>query len=277
MIPHVKKLIDLALDEDLSLGDITSELCVDRGQVAKADIISKEKLVVCGTELVSEICTCMENKISSQILIEDGVEVEENQVIARLSGSARALLSAERTILNFMQKLSGIATYSRNLSQTYPDLVLLDTRKTTPGWRYLEKYAVRVGGAKNHRFNLGDMILVKNNHIDSNLGVKATLSKIFLSKPYFTPVEVEVRNMQELNDTLAFPVDVIMLDNFELSAIDEAITLIKSVRPAIKIEVSGGIRPEKIDALKNLGVQTLSTSGFMTKSTWVDLSMRLYV
>ena len=169
MIPHVKKLIDLALDEDLSLGDITSELCVDREQEAKAEIIAREKLVVCGTQLIGEICSCLENKISCQILIEDGLEVEPNTVIARLSGSARTLLSAERTILNFLQKLSGIASYARNLSQTYPDIVLLDTRKTTPGWRYLEKYAVRVGGAKNHRFNLGDMILVKNNHIDSNL------------------------------------------------------------------------------------------------------------
>ena len=166
----IRKLVALALEEDLAFGDITASLTVPEDHISRARIIARQRLVMCGFEVLRTILQEGHWKLECQEKATDGEWLEDGATIAELKGPTRDLLAAERTILNFLQRLSGVATYTREFCAIEPTLVVLDTRKTMPGWRVLDKYAVRVGGGRNHRFCLGDMILVKNNHIDAHPG-----------------------------------------------------------------------------------------------------------
>lgn len=274
---HLIKLIKLALEEDLPNGDITSDLTIETGTKARASLIANQELCLCGTLLPETIFKCLNEEAQISFNFHDGQIVSKGQIIGSIKSNAKALLKAERTILNFLQKLSGISTYTYNAVKNAPGLSLLDTRKTTPGWRELEKYAVRVAGGNNHRMNLSDMLLVKDNHINANKGdIEQTINKA-MKKPSDLKIQVEVRDLAEFKKALQFKLDYIMLDNFSLSEIRSALDIAKSSEQKPIIEISGGVTPDDFQKLKEIGVTRLSSSSFMTKSTWVDISFDLLI
>jgi nicotinate-nucleotide pyrophosphorylase (carboxylating) len=275
--PLVRKLIDLALEEDLALGDITASLTVPDHHTSKAKVIAREKLVVCGVDIVSEIVRAGGWSLTVHTRVADGTVVEDGDILVELAGRTRDLLSAERTVLNFLQRLCGVATYTRNFCEACKGLKILDTRKTMPGWRLLDKYATKIGGASNHRFSLGDMVLVKNNHIDVNpQGIRGALAEIVANKPLYMPWEVEVRDLEELAIALSFNPTIIMLDNFQDDRLKEAVALIKSVSQPPMIEVSGGVSKERLAAIHAAGVDAASVGALTTHAPNVDISMRIF-
>lgn len=272
----IRKLVDLTLEEDLAFGDITASLTVPEEHTSEARIIARERLVMCGYEVMRVVLQEGKWALSCKECAEDGEWLEAGAVIAELSGRTRALLAAERTILNFLQRLCGVATYTREFCATQPGLVVLDTRKTMPGWRVLDKYAVRVGGARNHRFCLGDMILVKNNHIDAHPdGMRGALRDIAANKPLYMPWEVEVRNIEELRIALEYKPTIVMLDNFSDEGIAQAVSIVKALPERPLVEVSGGIRRERLATIYATGADAVSVGALTTRAPNVDISMRI--
>lgn len=279
--PLVTRLIALAFEEDMPGGDITTDLTVDARLTGSATIVARERLVVCGLPLIEQIVSAARYKIEVEFVVEEGEWADPEQVIARLRGRLCDLLVVERTVLNFLQRMSAVATNTRKVTERAGrDLTVLDTRKTVPGWRVLEKYAVRIGGGRNHRANLSEMILVKNNHIDANGGdIAATLVKAMRGRPPYVPVEVEVRDLRELRAALPFNPDVIMLDNFSDPDIRRALAMLaqserRGARVA-QVEISGGVRAERFGALKRIGVKLVSMSALSGHAASVDISMRI--
>lgn len=274
--PLVRKLVALALEEDLALGDVTSELSVSRDHQSIACIIARQPLVVCGLEVISMIIEEAKFHVTVNNRCQDGTLVQPEVILAELSGLTREILAAERTVLNFLQRLSGVATHTREFVAEANGLVVLDTRKTLPGWRMLDKYAVTVGGGKNHRFSLGDMILVKNNHVDANShGMRGALQMIADQKPFYMPWEVEVRNTEELLAALDFKPSIIMLDNFSDDDIRAAMALLAKSPYRPLIEVSGAVTKKRLAALRELGVDAVSAGFLTTHAPNVDISMRM--
>ncbi len=274
--PLVRKLVSLALEEDLALGDVTGELAVSAEHRSSARIVARQRLVVCGLEVISMVVEEARFSLEVRQRSRDGVEVNGEEVLAELEGPTRQILAAERTILNFLQRLSGVATHTRDFISAAKGLTVLDTRKTLPGWRLLDKYAVSVGGASNHRLSLGDMVLVKNNHIDAHShGIRGALERVSGSKPPYMPWEVEVRNMEELAVALEFRPTVIMLDNFPNEGIRAAMQAIAAAPQRPLVEVSGGITKERLAALRELGVDAVSAGFLTTHAPNVDISMRV--
>lgn len=275
--PLVTKLIELAILEDLAGGDLTSQLVVEPRQLAVAEVVAREKLIFCGAEVLPEILRVAGASIAIDQQLGDGKEVGADEKILTLQGLTYELLALERIILNFLQHLSAIATNTRAMVDRASPVILCDTRKTTPGWRSLEKYAVRIGGARNHRMNLSDMILVKNNHIDCNGGkVELTLEKVFKEKPIYTPVEVEVRTLAELNSALEFPIDVVMLDNMNLEQIRDCLAEVSRRNLPVMVEVSGRMNSQKIQEIGKLsGITCISTSSLAMGRSSIDISMRI--
>lgn len=274
--PAVRKLITLALEEDLALGDITANLAVPAGRVSTARVVARQRLVVCGLPIVHAVAEMGGWSIKCDIRHREGQIVENETLLIELEGSTRALLAAERTILNFLQRLCGVATFARDVCATAPGLTILDTRKTMPGWRYLDKYAVRTGGGKNHRFSLGDMVLVKNNHIDAHpKGIHGALGDVVAGKPPYMTWEVEVRDLEELRIAQDFSPDIIMLDNFSDDLIRQAVEVVKARTPRPLLEVSGGVTKERLATLATLGVDAVSIGALTTRAPNVDISMRI--
>lgn len=275
--PLVHKLIMLALEEDLSFGDITSELTIPRGVRGVGKILAKQPLVVCGLPLVSVVMKCAGFPCEIEIIEQEGkVLAGKREVMGEVYAEIRHLLAAERTILNLLQRLSGVATHTKNIVEQAGAITVLDTRKTTPGFRVLEKYAVKIGGGKNHRHSLGDQILVKNNHIDCAGGIRAMIKKIVTHKPPYMPLEVEVRNMNELIEILSSGTPhVVMLDNMNDEQLKEAIAYIKVNRPSLMIEVSGGITTDRFDRLRSIGVESVSIGSLTTAAQNVDISFSI--
>jgi nicotinate-nucleotide pyrophosphorylase (carboxylating) len=274
--PLVRKLVDLAIEEDLAHGDITANLTVPENHTSKAKVIAREKLVVCGLDIVSEIVKAGGWSLSVEKKASDGAWAADGEILVELAGSTRELLSAERTILNFLQRLSGVATYTREFCEGQKGLKILDTRKTMPGWRLLDKYAVKTGGASNHRFSLGDMVLVKNNHIDAHpQGIKGALADIVAKKPLYMPWEVEVRNLDELKIALSFNPTIVMLDNFHDDVLKDAVAVVRSSTHQPMIEVSGGVSRDRLAKIQAAGVDAASVGALTTRAPNVDISMRI--
>lgn len=273
--PLIADLISLALQEDLSLGDVTSELTIEPSQRAKASIRAKEDLVVCGGGwLIEEISAAAALPLSLLSYKDDGERVRSGGSIAELEGSARTLLSIERTVLNFLQHLSAIATHVDSVMKQTTKLMVLDTRKTLPGYRILEKYAVRVGGARNHRMSLGDMILIKDNHIAANGGdLRTTLVRVFERKAPYMPVEVEVTSLEEIRVALEFPVQVLLLDNMDDVMLSKAVTLVRKSSPDVLLEASGRVTQERFATFEKIGIDTVSMGALTYGASHVDISM----
>lgn len=274
--PRVVKLIELALEEDDASRDITAQLTVPSGHRSVARVIARERLVVCGIELgrlIAEVAGWTFDIIERS---QDGVWVDDQAVLLEIVGGTRELLSYERTLLNFLQRSCGVATFTRKFCQDKPALTVLDTRKTMPGWRTIDKYATRTGGAKNHRFSLADMVLVKNNHIDAHPGgIRGALSDVARGKPAGMSWEVEVRNTDELKVALEFDPTMIMLDNFKDTDLAAAMSLVFAKRPPPMVEVSGGVSKSRLQVIAAAGVHAVSVGALTTQAPNVDISMRI--
>lgn len=269
---HIEQSVALALEEDLGSGDITAQL-IPSGRRAEARIITRDAAVISGSAWVNEVFKQLDPRVSVRWQTADGERVEAGQTLFRLEGPARALLSGERTALNFLQTLSGVATTCRH----FADMVegtgvrLLDTRKTIPGLRLAQKYAVTCGGCHNHRIGLYDAFLIKENHIAACGGIAAAVLAAHQIAPG-KPVEVEVENLDELRQALEAGVDIIMLDELSLSDMRLAVELTAG---RARLEASGGVSESTLRQIADTGVDYISI-GALTKHVWaVDLSMRI--
>lgn len=269
-------LIDLAIKEDLGEGDHSSLACVPIDKIGKAKLIAKDEGILAGIELGEFIFKSLDDKSEIRIYKNDGDLVSPGDIILVIEGNERILLQAERLVLNFMQRMSGIATFTNKFNQELEGLntKLLDTRKTTPGLRKIEKWAVRIGGGYNHRMGLYDMIMLKENHIDYAGGVTAaiknTLSYLKDNK-LSIPIEIETRNLDELKEVLKVGgIQRIMLDNFSLNDLREAVSLING---RFETEASGGINLETVRGIAETGVDFVSVGALTHSVKSLDISM----
>lgn len=269
-----QKLIELALAEDIGAGDITTGYLIDANADGSGYIVAKEPLVLAGLDIVRQVFHELDSEIKFSSDFADGDSVEEGAVVLRMEGNLRALLMGERTALNFLQRLSGIATNVRSyiceLEGTKTRLV--DTRKTIPGFRSLEKYAVRAGGAYNHRMALYDGVLIKDNHIAACGGIAKAVTKIRDYVSHLVKIEVEVSDFTELDEALSVNADVIMLDNMDLETVREAV---KKVDGRAVVEVSGSVTKDQLKSLAGTGVDIISSGALTHQAKAVDLSMRI--
>lgn len=271
---HVEKLIDLALAEDIGPGDITTDNLVDPHKRGQGEIIAKERLVIAGLGIARRIFQRLDNEVVFKAAVEDGDAVVEKQCVVSVSGRLAALLKAERTALNFLQRLSGVATQVRRYTERLKGspVKLLDTRKTTPGWRELEKYAVRVGGGTNHRMGLYDAVLIKDNHIAAAGGIGKAIARIKKAVDASTTIEVETATLDEVDQALDAGAHIIMLDNMDLHQIKSAVD---RVGGRAQLEVSGGVTFDQLSALAATGVDLISSGALTHSVRAVDLSMRI--
>jgi len=273
--PAVQRLLDLTLEEDAGRGDVTSAALIDEGQEAEADIIAKERLVVCGLGIAEAVFTRFDWRTRMRTRVADGDPVTPGTLIASVRGPAQAVLAGERVALNFMQRLSGIAT----LTQTFvaaaegAKVRVTDTRKTTPGLRALEKYAVRVGGGYNHRADLSSGVLIKDNHIALVGSVREAVRRARANAPQGLRVEVEVETIADLDEALEAGAEIILLDNFSPRDITEAVKRVRDQAPRTLLEVSGGVTLDRMRELAKTGVDIISIGSLTHSARAVDLSM----
>jgi nicotinate-nucleotide pyrophosphorylase (carboxylating) len=270
----IEKLIDQALEEDIGPADITTESLVPVDLVGSGEIVAKESVVLAGLDISRKVFERLDPDISWKPRYRDGEAAVDGATVVELFGRLGALLSAERVALNFLQRLSGIATLTRTYSDKLgsSNVRLVDTRKTTPGWRALEKYAVRVGGANNHRMGLYDGVLIKDNHIAACGGIKTAVACVRQRISHLMKIEVEVTTLGEAREALEVGVDIIMLDNMTPLKIREAVALIN--KRAV-VEVSGGITDITLEELAKTGVDIISVGALTHSARSVDLSMRI--
>lgn len=272
------EIIDFALKEDVGDGDHTSIACIPNTAERKAKLLVKDNGILAGVELAKIIFERVDPNLKMEVLIEDGTPVEFGQIAFYVTGSSRSILTAERLVLNFMQRMSGIATKTNELAKLIQDLPtkLLDTRKTTPCVRLMEKWAVKIGGGHNHRFALYDMIMIKDNHVDYAGGIKQAIDRVndyLKAKNKDLKIEIEVRNLDELNQVLSVGhVDRIMLDNFTPEQITEALKLIP--RDQYETEASGGINEKSIRAYAETGIDYISSGALTHSYQSLDLSLK---
>ena len=265
LTPDIEKLIDLAIMEDYSMGDATTDALISNETIGSATVVADEGGTIAGLGLAVRIFQKMDPSLETTILIPDGSKVTKNDRILEINGYLSSILTAERTALNFLRKLSGVATetskYVDEISHTNSRIV--DTRKTTPGLRTLEKYAVRVGGGSNHRFGLHDAVLIKDNHREIAGGVVPAIVAARASLGHLTKLEVEVDTLEQLAEALDAGADVVLLDNMCISDLKQAVAM---ARGRATTEASGGITPETIRAVASTGVDIISV-GWVTHST----------
>jgi nicotinate-nucleotide pyrophosphorylase (carboxylating) len=261
---QVRQLIQASIEEDLGRGDVTTEATIAEHTISRARLIPKQELVLAGMDVFTEVYSEMDNAVHIKSSRRDGDLLVAGTVIAELEGPARSLLAGERVALNFLQRLCGIATLTRR----YVDAVngynveIVDTRKTTPGWRLLEKYAVRVGGGKNHRHDLGDGILIKDNHIVAAGGIGRAVEMARKHSHHLLKIEVEVETLQQVEEALQAGAEVIMLDNMPPTLLAEGVKLIGG---RALVEASGGINLESVLDVARTGVDLISV-GRLTHS-----------
>lgn len=271
------RLIDAAVGEDVGDGDHTTLAAIPAEAMNKARLIAKEKGVVAGVFVANKVFAHIDARLKLDILLPDGSYVNPGDVIFTISGSARAILTSERLALNFMQRMSGIASYTKKLNDLISgsNAKLLDTRKTTPGMRMLEKWAVKIGGGENHRFGLFDMILLKDNHIDFAGGIAnaiATAKRYLSDQNKNLKIEVETRSIDEVRQALAtHGADVIMLDNMSPSQMKEAV---KVIAGRCKTEASGNVTENNIREIADCGVDYISVGALTHSVKSLDLSLK---
>jgi len=273
VLQSAERLIVAAIGEDIGTGDATSLAVIPPGMKAKAVIVAKAEGVVAGLPVVKAVYARGDSRVIVAPVIADGTRVKSADVLANLEGPGISILSFERIALNFLQRLSGIATCTSAFVEAVrgTKTVILDTRKTTPGFRALEKYAVRIGGAQNHRQGLYDMLLVKDNHIRAAGSISVAVRRAREAYPSL-PLEVEVTTLEELNNALSLPVDTIQLDNMNLSMIRQAVAL---VNKRVPLEVSGGVRLENVREIAATGVNYISIGALTHSAPALDISLEL--
>ena len=268
------KIITLALEEDLSLGDITSDTIFTPDNQAQAIIRAKEDLVLCGQEVARQVFHAVDETLQLRALKKDGDDVKKGETVLEITGATLSILKAERTALNFMQRLSGIATASRafaKIGQQY-GVLIVDTRKTQPGLRRLDKYAVRVGGCRNHRISLADSVMIKDNHIAAAGSITAAVQKIKNTIGHTPKIEVETTNLDEVKEALAAGADIIMLDNMTPAQIAACKA---EINGRAIIEVSGGVNAQNLEAYCQARPDVISMGALTHSVPAKDLSLKI--
>ena len=270
-IEQIDHLIESALREDMGPGDITTQGTVDKNLIYESEVVARENMVVCGLEIFKLVFMRLADGVFFSLQSHtDGDSASSGDVLLRIKGKATALLNGERVALNILQRLSGIATLTRAFVDRAGAVEILDTRKTTPGLRVFEKYAVRCGGGKSHRFGLFDAILIKDNHIKAAGGITSAVKRVRSKNGSGKSIEVETTNLDEVEEALDSGVDVIMLDNMDLDATLEAVRVIEG---KAKIEVSGAVTLARLGPLAQTGIDCVSIGELTHSPRAVDISM----
>lgn len=269
---QLEPIINRALEEDWGYGDWTTDLCVPKDKESKARIITREDIVVSGVDVATDVFRRVDPSLKVQQLVKNGQRVEGKTVLLEITGNARSILKSERVALNFLGRMCGIATTTRafvdQLSGT--KCQLLDTRKTTPGLRLIEKAATVTGGARNHRVGLCDGVIVKENHIRAAGGIKPAVSRLLESLPPTLKIEVEVTNLNEVQEAIDAGADIIMLDNMSIA---EMAMAVRTIKGRAKTEASGGVKLDTVRQIAETGVDFISTGSTIHSARWSDLSM----
>lgn len=270
---QIDRVIQMSLEEDMPFGDITTENIISEDSVSQAKFIAKESGIVAGLPVAERTFYLIDKRVEFKILKPEGSLVEKGDIIATVEGPTIAILEGERTALNLLQRLSGVATRTHKLAVLIEGTSahVVDTRKTTPGLRYLEKYAVRVGGGQNHRFSLSDGVLIKDNHIAAAGGVHAAVSAVRGKIPHTIRIEVETENLDMVQEALDSGADIIMLDNMDNEQMTQAVKLIAG---RALVEASGDIDEERIRGVADTGVDIISVGRITHSVKSLDISLR---
>ena len=274
----MEEIIKGALAEDLSMGDVTTEALIPGDRQGTGFIVAKQEGILAGTVVAKLVFHRVDPELKVEVLLEDGARIKPSTKVARVAGSIASILKAERVALNFLQRLSGIASETNRYVERVKGLPvrIMDTRKTTPGLRSLEKYAVSVGGGKNHRMNLGDGILIKDNHLatlrSQGLNIKEIVAKAKQNASHRLPVEIEVRTVSEALEAAEAGVDIVMLDNMRLEDMRKAV---ESIHGHALIEASGGITLDNVRAVAETGVNYISIGALTHSTRALDINLEL--
>ena len=270
---NVDPLILSALKEDITSEDVSTNSVMPHPQAGEVDLICKEDGIICGLQIFERVFTLLDEKTEVEFFVKDGEDVKKGQLMAKVHGDIRTLLCGERTALNYLQRMSGIARYTHEVAALLKGsrTKLLDTRKTTPNNRIFEKYAVRIGGGNNHRYNLSDGVLLKDNHIGAAGGVKEAIQAAKEYAPFVRKIEVEVETLDMVKEAVEAGADIIMLDNMDTDTLKEAIVYIDG---RAEIEVSGNVTKENITRLINLGVDFVSSGALTHSAPILDISLK---
>ncbi|MFE4714535.1 MULTISPECIES: carboxylating nicotinate-nucleotide diphosphorylase [Paenibacillus] len=265
------------LREDVGSGDITTQTTIPAGHESKAIIHAKESGVICGLPVAELVFEVVDPSLTFTAHVQEGQMLEKGTVIAEVEGSTHAILTGERLALNLMQRLSGVATRTSSFVQELEGLStrLVDTRKTTPGHRMLEKYAVRVGGGANHRFGLYDAVMIKDNHIKGAGGIRQAIDRARKNIPHTMTIEVETENLEQVEEALAAGADIIMLDNMSTDMMKEAVARIKAKAPHVRTEASGNVSLETVRGMAETGVDVISVGRLTYSFSSLDISLDL--
>ncbi len=266
-------VVDLALAEDLASGDLTTESCIPDGVRAVAHAVARRPMVACGGPVFQCVFSKIDPKVTFEAHVTEGAPVEWGARMWTVRGPARSILMGERTALNFVQRTCGIATIARTYVSALPQgsrTRITDTRKTTPGLRALERYAVRCGGAHNHRDNLGSAVLIKDNHIAAAGSISAAIDRAKLSAPHTTKIECEVESLEGLDEAIAAGADIVLLDNMDTVTVKEAVARTKG---RVLLEASGGITPERVKELAEAGVDAISVGALTHSAPAADIGL----
>jgi nicotinate-nucleotide pyrophosphorylase (carboxylating) len=275
--PRLRRLLTMAIEEDVGPGDVTSRATVRAGQEGVGSVFAKQPGVLCGVEVARAVMRLVDSRVRMEIRARDGARLSAGQEIARLRGPLRSILAAERLMLNFMQHLSGVATLTRRYVEAFrkagSGIQVTDTRKTTPLWRELERYAVRAGGGINHRFALYDMYLIKNNHVDAAGGVGEALRRVWKSNPRRRlDVAVEARNMAEVREALDAGADLVLLDNMRPSQVRRAAEVVAG---RMRTEITGGVSLRRVRGLASLPVDRVSIGELTHSAPALDIALHI--
>lgn len=272
----IDRIIKNALEEDLGWGDVTTDSTIPEEAVIKGNFIAKEEGIICGIDVCRRVFEIIDNSIDFQAFMKDGQRVAKGDIIASISGNARNILKGERTALNFFQRMSGIATMTGKFVASISGLKvrIADTRKTVPGLRILDKYSVKVGGGFNHRFNLSDMVLIKDNHIKAAGGIIPAVAAAKKNVSHAVKIEVEVESIKELLEAIDAGADIVMLDNMSLDMMKEAVSIAKG---KVLLEASGNMSLEgerNVRAVAETGVDIISVGALTNSVKALDISLR---
>lgn len=270
---NVEPLILSALREDITSEDVSTNSVMPAPRLGEVDLICKQDGVLCGMQVFARVFTLLDESTEITVFAQDGEEIKAGQRIAVIRGDIRVLLSGERTALNYLQRMSGVATYTRSVASLLEGTKtkLLDTRKTTPNNRIFEKYAVRTGGGNNHRYNLSDGVMLKDNHIGAAGGVAQAVRMARDYAPFVRKIEVETENLDMVREALEAGADIIMLDNMDHQEMAQAMALIDG---RAEVEVSGNVTRENIARLTDLGVDYISSGALTHSAPILDLSLK---
>ena len=268
------ELIRMALQEDITSEDVSTNAVMRSAVKGSVELLAKEDGIIAGLEVFERVFTLLDEKTTVEFLVQDGAEVHKGQLMAKVHGDIRTLLCGERTALNYLQRMSGIATYTHSVAELLKGtgIKLLDTRKTTPNNRIFEKYAVRIGGGNNHRYNLSDGVLLKDNHIGAAGGVKEAIAAAKEYAPFVRKIEVEVENLEMVEEALAAGADIIMLDNMSCDEMKKAVAITDGNVP---LEASGNVTKDNIRSVAETGVDIISLGALTHSVKCFDISMRI--